>query len=765
MILLIVPILLGIIAIVLTMNPKRNYYSQTTLYTGIASGSSVEMDKSFNYLATNNAFDNLIYVIQSRDTQEEVALRLLSQHLTMSSHDNSIISKDAYDKLIELLPEEIKLDLRAIRENVNSVNDDLASDFFKDAQIEETFQLLKEIMESNNSNFVYSILNFDYPYYSLEAISEVKAERISSSDLVKFSYETDDPGICQQTLAIYIDVCIRKYKVLKENGSSAVVEYFEYQLKEAEDKLKRIEQKLLEFNETNNIINFYEQSKAIAVVKEEMSVEYGRKKAELEGSMASAKRLENKLEIQSLIQDKNTSIIDSKKRLGEINYKIAVYEAKESSLTKDSEQLIVLREEAIALQNDIDKDVDEIYSFQNSIEGVPVEKALPDWVDKIVETEDLKAKIEVMGDQNKVIDEQLAMYAPAGANLKRLEREIEVAEQEYIEILHGLNQANLKFQDAQLATNLKTVDPPYFPLQPESSKRKLIVLAVVFLSSFIILTILLLMEFFDDTLKNDEIATNKIGIPALGLLSKVFYSSSELNFSKIQSRLMGFIMENVFRFLNDKKSSEYPKVITVLSMRSLEGKSVLVTNMAKKIKETGKSVLILNHSEGTQTKQSKERFPWLFKFLGYENQSIDYENSFLNVIEDSFDKSEYQEYNVDSSYNNFKSYSDFEGSQKFPKTPDFVLVELPNILETNYPSQLILNSDLVILVCRANRLWEKADKNILNNIKQIAESKIMFVINGVDLDAVENVLGDFRKDKPRSNEILKNLFQFSIWIK
>ncbi len=742
------------------MNPKRNYYSQTTLYTGIASGSSVEMDKSFNYLATNNAFDNLIYVIKSRETQEEVALRLLSQHLTMSSHDNSIISKDAYDKLIEILPEEIKLDLRAIRENVNSVNDDLVSDTFKDAQIEEIFQLLQEIMLSNNSNFVYSILNFDHPYYSLEAISEVKAERISSSDLVKFSYETDDPGICQQTLAIYIDVCIRKYKVLKENGSNAVVEYFEYQLKEAENKLKHIEQKLLEFNETNNIINFYEQSKAIAVVKEEMSVEYGRKKAELEGSMASAKRLENKLEIQSLIQDKNTSIIDSKKRLGEINYKIAVYEAKESSLTKESEQLIVLREEAIALQNDIDKDVDEIYAFQNSIEGVPVEKALPDWVDKIVETEDLKAKIEVMGDQNKVIDEQLAMYAPAGANLKRLEREIEVAEQEYMEILHGLNQANLKFQDAQLATNLKTVDPPYFPLQPESSKRKLIVLAVVFLSFFIILTILLLMEFFDDTLKNDEIATNKIGIPALGLLSKVFYSNSELNFSKIQSRLMGFIMENMFRFLKDQSSSEKPKVITVLSTRSLEGKSVLVTNMAKKIKETGKSVLVLNHSGGTKTKQSKRRFPWLFKFLGYKNQSIDYENSFLNAIQDSFDKREYQEYNVDSSYNNIKNYSDFEGSQEFLKKPDFVLVELPNIIETNYPSELIANSDLVILVCRANRLWEKADKNILNNIKQIAESKIMFVINGVDLDAVENVLGDLRKDIPRSNETIKNLFSF-----
>ena len=92
--------------------------------------------------------------------------------------------------------------------------------------------------------------------YSLEAISKVKVERISSSDLVKLSYETDDPGICQQTLQLYIDVCIKKYKDLKENGSDAVVKYFEAQLLQSENKLKSLEKKLLKFNQENNIINY-----------------------------------------------------------------------------------------------------------------------------------------------------------------------------------------------------------------------------------------------------------------------------------------------------------------------------------------------------------------------------------------------------------------------------------------------------------------------------------------------------------------------------
>ena len=60
--LIVVPLLFGFLAIVLTSNPNREYYSETIIFTGIASGSSIEVGKRFNYLAANNAFDNLINI-------------------------------------------------------------------------------------------------------------------------------------------------------------------------------------------------------------------------------------------------------------------------------------------------------------------------------------------------------------------------------------------------------------------------------------------------------------------------------------------------------------------------------------------------------------------------------------------------------------------------------------------------------------------------------------------------------------------------------
>ena len=62
-VLVLVPLLLGIMVLLLTMNPSFEYTSQTILYTGLATGSSIEMDKKFNYQATNTAFDNLINII------------------------------------------------------------------------------------------------------------------------------------------------------------------------------------------------------------------------------------------------------------------------------------------------------------------------------------------------------------------------------------------------------------------------------------------------------------------------------------------------------------------------------------------------------------------------------------------------------------------------------------------------------------------------------------------------------------------------------
>ena len=263
--LIVVPLFLGLMVILLTMNPSYEFSSQTILYTGLATGSSIQMDKKFNYQATNTAFDNLINIIKSRETQEEVAVRLLAIHLMLPEANPKYISKKLYKKLKIKVPAEI-YDYIETGTNGSVVKDETldVSDPFPEAidqnNYEKTVQNLLTLMRSGSDNFIYELLNYeDDDHYSLKAISGIDVERINNSDLLKLSYTVDDPGICQQTLAIYNRVSLINYKHIKENSSDGVVKYFQNELDKAKKVLKKAEEKLLEFNKSTNIINYYEQ--------------------------------------------------------------------------------------------------------------------------------------------------------------------------------------------------------------------------------------------------------------------------------------------------------------------------------------------------------------------------------------------------------------------------------------------------------------------------------------------------------------------------
>jgi len=769
-----VPVLLASLVILLTLKPHFEFSSQTLLYTGLASGSSIEMDKTFNYQATNTAFDNLINIILSRETQEEVAIRLLAQHLMLPKANPKYISLANYDKLKVKIPKEL---YKYIEKGTNSTDDSLALNISQGLfppeinriTYEKTVQNLIALKNSSNTNFVYELLNFEDPHYSISAIASVKAMRISNSDLIKLTYEVDDPGICQQTLAIYNEVCIKNYRNIKENRSDAVVKYFEGQLAIANEKLKKGEDKLLDFNKSYNIINYYEQSKAVANVKEDMEVEYNKKKAELAGIEAATKRLEKKLNIQDAIQLKSNSVLEKKKQLGDLNYKIALTQAEIESTNdpKSLSKMAELKKQSDNLTNEISQSLNELYSYQNTIDGLPVNKVLPDWMENTVESENIKAKLKVMDVDNKQFQKQYEIYAPAGANITRIEREISVSEQESLEILHGLNLAKLKLQDNTLSSNLKAIDPPYYPLSPLPTKRKVLIIAAAFLGFILTLGILIIMEYFDDTLRNAKKAAEILKLPSLGMMPKILLHPNTSNLPYIQNRLIEIIAQNTKQFLSKQSPENAAKTIVVFSTQKMEGKTVLAGNIARELKNEGKKILFLNYSIQQQNSKKQSKFPFLTKILGYPDPRIDFDNSFLSDVTTYLEPSEYYTYTINEQFYKAKNYKNLleQNNIKLDFIPEYVIIELPPIIYNNYPTELFTQSDIDILICRSNRLWSEADQSALNGLLPLSGSKMHFVINGVELKEVESLLGDLPKKRSEFRKNLKTIFQFQFFTK
>jgi len=796
--LLVSPLILAGLVILMTKNPNFKYASETTLYTGIASGSSVEMDKSFNFFATNTAFDNLINVLKSRETQQEVAIRLLSQHLLLQHADPQYLSEKSFSELQKITPAHIRRLVGLKEVKSNNIEDTIAiKDSFTLSDVssnslpayinkdlyEQTVKRLTDYMMSSDTNFVYRLLNFDHPHYSIKALSEIKALRVSNSDLIKVNFETDDPGVCQQTLAILTEVCIRNYKGIKENRSDAVVKYFEHQLKQASVRLKEAEDKLLQFNKDNNIINYYEQSKAVAVVKEDLDVEYNNKKIKLAGIQAAIKRLEEKLGIQKQVQLKSASILEKRNELGDLNYKISSIETFGLTQNSNGEKLADLKAQAERLKEEMKNSVGELFSFTNSVEGLPLSTILTDWINNVIEAENLKAGIEVLGNRIKEFQKQYAIYAPAGANIKRIEREISVSEQEFLEILHGLNLAKLKMQDNELSSNIKAVDPPFYPISPIPTKRKILIVLGALIGFLIVLTSVFVLEYFDNSLRKPSKASSILKVPNLGVLPKILLNSRKINLPFIVNRLLEIIIQNIEMYLRISKSDKPTETLLFFSTLSQEGKSVVIGNLARKLKMQGKKVLVLNFTReslhkaeisqtgyidipqvcsATAPVKKLRKFSVVRWLLGYPDPRIDIESQFLEKPKKYLSGEEYQYYNIGERFNTVKDYQEMlsQNGLSISFVPDYVLIELPPILFYPYPPALVSNADIPVLVCRANRVWTEADQGVLDILLKLTEQQTHYLLNGVEPLVVESVLGDLPRKRSWIRRSIKNMVRF-----
>lgn len=78
-----------------------------------------------------------------------------------------------------------------------------------------------------------------------------------------------------------------------------------------------------------------------------------------------------------------------------------------------------------------------------------------------------------MKQRRESLDEQYVFFSPIGSTIKRKEREINITEQSYLSILHGLNSARLKQKSLQMSSaTLKIINPPAYPISAMPTKEQ-----------------------------------------------------------------------------------------------------------------------------------------------------------------------------------------------------------------------------------------------------------------------------------------------------
>lgn len=697
--LLLIPTILAVSIYYFTRNEKKVYSSESTIYTGIASGYDLNGTTKADFYTTSNAFDNLLSLIESRETKLDVLINLLSEHISLKKYDSTVLTWGAYDELQKLIPSDIKSQI--VKPNFADTRATVAS-----------------FVKNNNDNVLYKLIYSLNPYYSLEALKNIKSSRISSSDLIKISYETNDPYICKRTLELLEESFMRKNKILREGQTGSVVSYYENETKKAFSKLDSNEKTFLNFNKSNDIINYNEQTKAVATERSELYALNNNLEMDNSSTKSSLDKVNESIKGRNNLFSNGSDIVKEREKLSNIYNKIALSELMNPD-GGSKRQVDSLKIMAQKTEGNLKTSLDKLYTDSNTPNGIPTKSVLDEWLKTTLAYEQSKAKLGVMGKRKKEFDQEYKRFAPLGATLKKIERQISVSEQQYLELLHGLNMAKLTQQNTELTSKLNVVDLPYLPLKPNASKRMILVI-VGFLAGFIlILAFILANALINRTLLEPSRARKMIDAPLLGIYPLLSGENSDF-VKRANLRLIQQILASID--INKK-----PVTIGILSMQSGEGKTTIInlieTELLNLHYSVEKQLLISNSSD-----HLTNYLPITIKEPMRKTYGISMPNSFEDFLA--------------------------ERENKHRNIKDFILIEFPSLEDIIIKPGLFPQLSSSILLCRANRAWSKVDKNILSNFIKITGNKPQFILNGVETDFAAQYIGNVPK---KGNSFFKKI--------
>ena len=568
--LIMVPVVMAGAIFHFTKNEVKVYSSESVIYTGIASGYSLSGSNKADYFATSNAFDNLLSLINSRDTKQEVAIALLANHLRMKNFDPSLMSAGSFAQLKKLVPDSVR---QIVVKSTEA----------------ETVTALHKYMAGNEDNIIFNIINSDNPFYSINTLDNIKANRINSSDLIKIAYQCNDAVICKQTLELLEESFMRKHRMLKEGQSESVIDYFEKETHAAFIRLNEAEQTFMQFNKQNDIINYYEQTKAVATEKENLEAQNHNLEMDRMADTKTLETVNENIKGRLYQNEYGTAILNEKERLSDVNAKIAVGEMMGKGEVGHLQQLDSLRSLASTLDKKLQGSVNSLYLQTLTPNGIPTKTVLDEWLKSTLSVEQSKARLTAMDKRRAEFVEQYRKYAPLGATLKKIERQINVSEQEYLELLHGLNTAKLTQQNNELTTKLNVVDPPFLPLKANASKRMVLVV-VGFLVGFVLVLIFVLAHaLINKTLQRPDKACQATGLPLLGIYP--ILNANPQFVAKANLRLMQQLLSGI-------TTSIKPVTIGLFSIQHGEGKSTMLKLWEKELTGLNYKVITLQWQEG-----------------------------------------------------------------------------------------------------------------------------------------------------------------------
>ena len=677
--LIILPVIALVIAWFLTRNMERIYDANTTIYTGMITGYTIEGMGAGGGSGQAN-ITNLMLIIQTDNTIHEVALRLFARCMLYGNpnKDNNYISAEHFRQLSAGVPADVKALIQS--------NED------------DSYGRLKAYEKPSQDNYLYNLLN-NHPYFSVTSIlSRLKVVRLEGSDIIDIAYSANDPGICYNTLDILNKVFAHQYQQLRYGETLNVIKFFEREVAKLSKVLNAAEQDLIRYNVKHRLINYAEQTKQLTIL--EMS-QQGTEN-ELRKNQAVTDALINYYQRQLGNRQK---VIESNQHFTALVRDISRLQSRIANLklmnSENSGNNVEAQLELAKAERELAAATEEVKQYTATIEaetyntetGVNAKDLIDKWLDQVILRERTKAELSVWEYMRARIDDQYKFYSPLGATIDRKARHIGFIEGNYMEMLKALNAARLRQRNLQMSTaTLKQLNPPVFPLNAQPTNRMMILLGAFMLTFFLTALYFFIIEMLDRTLRDRMRSERITKVPVMGCYPR----ESTMRYRRFNKTINDMALRQLSKALLPNFKQGQQNVINLLSTDAGNGKSHLAEEL--------------------------ENY-WLS--IGLQVRRLTYDEDFLAD---------------DSRYIMAKDIKDI-CPDILPN--EIAIVEYPNLDDNTIPSALLNLGTINLMVTRANRTWKDVDQKALKELEARLENKdsLFMYLTEAQRYAVEEFVG------------------------
>ncbi|MVN90738.1 exopolysaccharide transport family protein [Mucilaginibacter aquatilis] len=696
--LILVPLVTVIITFFLVRNQPDSYLSGTQIATGIVDQTQKTLSASSEFLQdaqVSQEFGNLTAVMRSKKTLDQVSYLLMIHDLTT----NKPFRKPSKE-------------LQGMNASARKHAVEMFSSFYKNRQTLSLFN-----PDQRGLHDLLSSMKYD----DQSLLQKLTIYRDGNSDFIVVQFESEDPNLSAKVVNDLCREFINYYSLQVKQNQLKAVNFYADLLKAKEDTLNTRLERLKDYKIRNRVLSLSEQAKALY--------------AQLS-------------DFETRRQQASKDAIAYKAAMNDIDQQFDPADRRyvESSMIRLNQRLIATRSQLESANNDyIQSGFKPEYKQQvdslTNVLSTQISRSSDKYIaNPMVSKQNLieqKLTMQIQYDlaksSNKSIENELARLnvrltelVPHEAIVQANENAIQIAQDEYMDILGKYNQKQLESSFSVLLRQIETA----MPGAAQPSKKMLLVIISGVVSFIFCVLVLFVLFYIDNTIKNPRELANVTKISVLGYLFKLSGASFDLgqiwngnNVTDEHRKFRNLIQALRFEVDNEMNGS---KILLINSMAQDEGKTFVALNLAYAYAQVNKKVLLIDgdFTRPDITKAVNSTY-YLEDFLS--RNINDYNFTPIGKI------TTMGNYGGDMSLLQVDTEGDIRHKLNHLKSVfDIIIIESPALNSLNKAKEWVVASDKVLTVIKAGQSLKEHRKLHISYLKSLNSQFIGGVLNEVD---------------------------------